>query len=111
MSTVIRFHFDEHIHTAIAVGLRRRGIDVTTTADAGLIGASDKEHLAVAFSENRVVTTSDEDFLRLHSQGIDHSGIIYCQQGSRSVGDILHNLIFLYECCTAEDMYGQVEYI
>ena len=28
---MLSFHLDEHIHPAIAAGLRRRGIDVTTT--------------------------------------------------------------------------------
>jgi hypothetical protein len=27
----IRFHLDEHIHPGIAIGLRARGLDVTTT--------------------------------------------------------------------------------
>ena len=33
----IRFHLDEHVDGAVAVGLRRRNIDVTTTAQAGLL--------------------------------------------------------------------------
>lgn len=36
MLETIRFHMDENVNTAIADGLRRRGIDVTTTAKAGL---------------------------------------------------------------------------
>ena len=34
MTVMIRFHLDEHVPTAVALGLRRRGIDVTTPADA-----------------------------------------------------------------------------
>jgi len=37
----IRFLLDEHIPASLAAGLRRRKIDVTTTAEAGLIGAED----------------------------------------------------------------------
>jgi hypothetical protein len=37
----IRFHLDEHIPNAIAKGLRQRGIDVTTTVEAGLRTLSD----------------------------------------------------------------------
>jgi hypothetical protein len=36
MAEAIRYHLDEHIATAVAVGLRSRGIDVTTTLDAQL---------------------------------------------------------------------------
>jgi hypothetical protein len=39
MSRTIRFHLDEHVDHAVADGLRRRGIAVTTTADADLLGA------------------------------------------------------------------------
>jgi hypothetical protein len=41
MPQTLRFHLDEHVAGAIAAGLRRRGIDVTTAADAGLLGAED----------------------------------------------------------------------
>ena len=34
---MIRFHLDENVSNAIADGLRQRGIDVTTTSEAGLI--------------------------------------------------------------------------
>jgi hypothetical protein len=76
----IRFHLDEHISAQIAAGLRRRNIDVTTTADVGLLGATDIEHLEFAASSGRVLVTQDDDFLRLHAQGIAHTGIAYCQQ-------------------------------
>ena len=44
----IRYHLDEHMDTAIAVGLRRRGIDVATTIEAGLLRASDPKQIAFA---------------------------------------------------------------
>lgn len=45
MSEEIRFHLDENVNSAIADGLRRREIDVTTTSEVGLISASDEEQL------------------------------------------------------------------
>lgn len=54
MSDRVRFHLDEHMAKAIATGLRQRGIDVTTTAKAGLLGAGDEEQLAYARREGRV---------------------------------------------------------
>ena len=36
MADRIRFHLDEHVDPAIATALRRAGIDVTTTVEAGL---------------------------------------------------------------------------
>jgi hypothetical protein len=111
MTAMIRFHFDEHIPTAVALGLRRRGVDVTTTADAGLSGAADEEHVAFAVSEGRVIVTHDDDFLALHSRGIRHAGIAYCAQGSRSVGKLLRSLLLLRECLTPEEMEDRLEFL
>jgi len=36
---------DQHVPNAVADGLRLCGVDVTTTAEAGLQGVSDEEHL------------------------------------------------------------------
>ena len=72
----VSFHLDENISPTLADALRHRGIDVTTTADAGLVGATDRDHLAFATVAGRVVVTQDVDFLRLHSQGVPHAGIV-----------------------------------
>lgn len=70
MPTEIRFHLDENVHGAVGNGLRLRGIDVSTTQDAQLPGASDEEHLSFARSEHRVIVTHDDDFLRLHDHRV-----------------------------------------
>ena len=108
---MIRFHLDEHVHPAIAAGLRHRGIDVTTTVDAGLSGAADENQLAFARTEDRVIVTHDDDFLALHARGVSHAGIAYCHQQSHSTGDLLRTLLLLYECLTAEEMQGRVEFL
>ena len=107
----MRFHLDEHIDTAIADSLRRRGIDVTTTPEAGLRGARDEAHVAFALSEGRVVVTNDADFLRLHSQGVQHAGIAFTQHGLRSIGELLRGLMLLCDCLESEDMVNHVEYV
>jgi predicted nuclease of predicted toxin-antitoxin system len=107
----IRFHLDEHISAHIAQGLRRRNIDVTTTADAGLVGASDGAQLEFATSSGRIVVTQDDDFLRLHGQGVAHAGIAYCQQQSTSVGEMLRRLILIYDLLSPEEMVGRVEFL
>ena len=45
MSERIRFHLDENVKSAVARELRRRGIDVTTTIEAGLLAQSDESQL------------------------------------------------------------------
>jgi hypothetical protein len=96
---------------AIANGLRRRGIDVTTTADAGLSGADDEDHLAFGLSQGRVVVTKDRNFLRHHRDGVPHAGIAFSRHGLRSIGDLLRGLILLSECLEPEDMRNHVEFL
>jgi predicted nuclease of predicted toxin-antitoxin system len=111
MPRTIRFHLDEHVDAAIADGVRRRGIDVTTTADAGLLGAHDEAHIAYANAESRVIFTNDSGFLNAHHLGVPHPGIVYCHQQSRSVGEIIRALELIWEVLEPREMQGKVEYI
>ena len=69
MTDRIRFHCDENVDSAVADGLRRRGVDVTMPSDVGLIGASDEDRLAFAIAQSRVVVTHDDDFLAMAQRG------------------------------------------
>ena len=95
---------------AVARALRRRGIDVVTTAEAGLLGAPDTEQLAYACAHERVVVTYDDDFLRLNHQGHPHAGIAYFPR-VRSIGEIIASLILMYEVIDSAEMAGSVEYL
>lgn len=110
MPRTIRFHLDENCSNAIAAGLRRRGIDVTTTHEVGLLGAIDEEQLAYCLSQDRVIFSYDEDLLRLAALGAQHAGIAFCQQRKRSVGQIVRGLTLLWERLDPEDFAGQVKY-
>lgn len=107
----IRFHLDENVSNAIAEGLQRRAIDVTTTPEAGLMGASDEEQLSFTLAQGRVIFTHDEDFLRLHQAGVAHAGVVYCHQGNRAIGEVIRTLALIWEWLEPEDMFGKVEFI
>lgn len=107
----MRFHLDELADHAIARGLRLRGIDVTTATDAGLIGATDQEHLAYGHRERRVVFSQDDDFLKLHDDGVPHAGIAFCQPESRTIGYIVRYLCLMHDCMKDEEMYGRMEFL
>jgi hypothetical protein len=111
MSRTIRFHLDENGPTAIAEGLRRRGIDVTTTLEAALIGASDAQQAAHALAEDRVIFTQDKDFLRIHASGTPHAGVAYCQQRRRSIGAIITGLTQIWEVMSPEEMRNWLVYL
>jgi len=102
---------DEHVDDAVADGLRRRGIDATTTSDAGLRGADDLAHVTFANSEVRVIVTSDTDFLLLHDLGTCHPGIAFWRQRSRTIGDAIRGLTLLWEVLEPEEMRNQIEYL
>lgn len=111
MANRIRFHLDENVSSAIANALRRAGIDVSTTPETGLIGQSDNTQLEFAQHEGRVIVTHDDDFLRIASVRNDHRGVAYCRKDTRSVGDIVNQLILIYEVLTPEEMQGQVQFL
>jgi len=55
----IRYYTDEQVSRAVISGLRQRGVDVLSVPEAGKIGASDREQLAFALAEGRVLLTYD----------------------------------------------------
>ena len=111
VSDRVRFHLDEHVALAVADGLRRHGIDVTTTQEVSLLGADDSAHFEHARREARVIVTHDADFLRWHSRGVEHAGIAYCHKEARTVGQIIEMLLLIYELLGPEEMAGRVEYL
>ena len=111
MARTIRFHLDENCTKAIALGLRRQGIEVTTTPEAKLLGAIDAEQAAYALAQGRVIFTQDRDFLRINAAGVPHAGIAYCEKDTRSIGEIIDSLALLWELCEPEEMANHVEYL
>lgn len=111
MGRTIRFHLDEHIDSAVAEGLSRRGADVSTTAERGLIGQSDEIHWQLVNDEQRVLVTNDSDFLIFHAQGRPHRGIAYCHQQSRTIGQMIHTLELIWIMLDPTEMNNRVEFL
>ena len=109
MPDKIRFHLDEHISRAIATGLRQRGIDVTTTPEASLRTRSDDAQMEYLCQEERVLVTCDAGFLVRNAEGQTHFGIVFFPPGSRSIGEIISFLTFIYELMTPAEMTNRVE--
>lgn len=111
MAERIRFHLDEHIDPDIAAALRRHGIDVSTTVEAGLRTASDGTQFEYAKSQNRVIVTDDADFLRRAATMIAHPGIVICHHQQHSVREIIRGLILIYEILTPTEIAGRAEFL
>lgn len=91
-------------------GLQQRGVDVVTVAEADMLGASDAEHLGRARAEGRVIFTQDDDFLRMHSDGVRHAGIVYAPQQT-SIGEIIRGLMLVHQILSPQEMEGHLEYL
>ena len=106
----IRFYLDEHIHSAVADGLRRRGIEVLTVQQARKTGLADREQLAFALDIKRVMVTMDSDFLVIASEGVSHAGVAYASPG-KSIGELIRAIVLIHDVLTSADMKNHVEYL
>lgn len=111
MAGTIRFHLDEHVAGAVALGLRLRGIDVSSTVEADLTAATDEQQLAFAAGQGRVLVTHDADFLRLHAAGHSHAGIVFCRQRDATVGGLVRGLVLIHALLAPEEMVSRVEFL
>ena len=107
----MRFHLDENIADAVADGLRRHHIDVTTTHDAGLSGEMDDAHIEFARLHQRIIFTQDRDFLALAASCVRHHGLVYCHQQTRTIGQMIAFLVLLNECVGESEMPNRIEYV
>lgn len=108
---MISIYLDEHIPATIARGLKRRGIDVLTTQDAGLSGSSDLEQLAFCKKFERVIVTFDSDYLILVEQGVEHNGVFYCAANKYSTGELITALRIACEVLPKEEMFNHIEFL
>ena len=110
MAESSKYSRDKHVPRAVTEGLRRRGVDVLTAREAGMLRARDEPHLAFAVREGRVIFSQDADFLRLHAAGRPHAGIVYAPQGT-PIGAIVRRLMLIYDLLSPEDMASHVEFL
>jgi hypothetical protein len=106
----IRFLTDEHIPNAVAHGLRARGVDASTAAEAGQLRASDAALLGFARAEGRVLITADADHLRLGASGVPHAGILFAPPDA-SIGLLIGGAMLIAEVLTAEEVLDRVEFL
>ncbi|HEY5868665.1 MAG TPA: DUF5615 family PIN-like protein [Candidatus Tectomicrobia bacterium] len=111
MAARIKFHLDENVNHAVAYGLRRHGIDVTVSAEVGLLHATDEAQLAFAHDNARVIVTHDRDLLRLASQGVLHAGIVYTHPEHSRLGAMMQGLLLIWGVMEPGDMVNNIEFL
>jgi hypothetical protein len=97
-------------------GLRSRGIDVVTAADAGMIRRKDKEHLSWAAVQGRALYSFNVgDYHEIHAEWAGaappHAGIILAQQKRYSTGEQIRRLLRLIGSMTGEAMCNREEFL
>ena len=110
----ICFYLDEDVQSGVATAMKRLGIDVVTTLEAGWSRQDDEAQLAWSTAERRVLVTYNvSDFARLHTQwqatGRYHAGIVLSAQ--RSLGDAVRRLVRIQRELTADQLQDRLEYL
>lgn len=76
------FLTDENIDPIVVNGLREQGLDIWDVKENQWFGKTDREILAFANQENRVIISQDSDFGTLiYRDGKSFSGIIFLRPG------------------------------
>ncbi len=109
----VALYIDEHVHRAITIGLRLRGVDLLTVQEDGRRNTPDPEIVARAAELGRVIFSQDEDMLveatRRQRTGEPFAGIIYAHQ--LHIGICVHDLELIAQVAELEDMINCVEYL
>lgn len=72
----LRLYVDECVDARIIRALVRRGIDIVTVGEMGLLGESDETQLQQAIELDRIPVSCDHDFLSLAHAGIGTGGFV-----------------------------------
>jgi hypothetical protein len=112
LAAAIRLYLDENLSPVIAEQLRLRDVDAVSVRDLGTLGESDEFHLQRAGELERVLVTTDIDFLQMvAAEGVEHHGVIFGSQQSFSIGDWVKRLELICFVHTPEYMKNHVEYL
>jgi hypothetical protein len=104
-----RFYTNENFRRKVVEALRESGHDVLTTFEAGNanLGISDEDVLSFAHAQNRIVLTFNrKDFVKIHRQNEQHSGIIVCIEDRDNIA--LAQRIHAAILEKGEDLTGQL---
>ncbi len=113
--SLLRFHLDEDAEAdALIRALRDRGVDLTTSSEAGLIDVDDETQLQWAARKGRVLLTCNAaDFCRLYATwlaaGRHHSGIVIAEQQRLPVGEMLRRILRLRADIDSTIMFDRLE--
>ncbi len=111
----LKLYMDVHVHRAITVGLRQRGVDVLTAQEDGSDRFDDRALLNRATAIGRVLFTQDEDFLSeaadRQQRGESFVGVIFGRQSEVTIAQYIADLELLAKACEPEEMIDRLQYL
>ena len=110
----LKIHLNEHLSSRLSKELRKRGFDVTSSQETGMLTESDGRQLAFAASEQRAILTFNvDDFVALHNEYLsantEHWGIILSTRVPIKV--LLHRLLRLLNSLSADELKNQLRWL
>ena len=111
----VHLYFDVHVPSAIADGLRLRGVDVLTAQEDATTELEDPELLDRATELGRVFFTQDQDLMqeasRRHRAGETFFGVVYSHQLRVSIGECVTDLEIIAKDSDPHEWVGRVEHL
>lgn len=111
----IALYMDEHVHRAITVGLRLRGIDVLTVQEDDHRNTPDPQVLDRAAELGRVLFSQDDDLLaeatRRQRLGVSFAGVIYAHQLHTTIGICVRDLELIAQASEPHELENRVQYL
>ena len=111
----VTLYMDEHVHRAITVGLRLRGVDVLTAQEDDRRNTPDDVLLDRAAELGRILFSQDEDLLaeaqRRQVKGQLFSGVIYAHQLLATIGVCVRDLELIARAAEPQDLANRVEFL
>jgi predicted nuclease of predicted toxin-antitoxin system len=111
----VALYLDHNVRSAVAAGLRQRGVDIVTAYEVGVAELDDETLLDRARELRRVLFTHDDDFLAIADHWIKVArpfvGIIYSHQFRLTVRQLIDELEMISKTADMEDLQNRVEFL
>lgn len=111
----LAFYLDVHIPESVALGLRRRGLDILTSQEDQTRTWDDEALLSRATELGRPLFTQDSDLLRIAQErqqiGVSFSGVIFAHQREVSIGELIEDIHLLATCCEIGELQNKVTFL
>lgn len=106
-----KFYADENVPLAASKALKKRGIEIITAQESGMLHKADNAQLSFAVAEKRAIITHDSDFLKLAiKEKLNHNGILFFTK-QVSISQAIEEIEQVHLAYSAEELCGVVLFL